>query len=85
MKILLALLLFNLSACSSTPKLIYIEPQPFIFQKTIAPKARTIRVIKQDEELYKAYITKFREQINFHNSQIEDYFQSFKNIDEINK
>lgn len=71
------LLLVSLSACS-TIKLVYVEPEPFEFQKTVEPKLRTIRVHKEYESLYKAYIDKLREQIKFHNDQITDYFNSFE-------
>ena len=72
------LLLVNLSACSTT-KLVYVEPKPFGFKRTVEPKPRTIRVHKVDTSLYKAYIDKLREQIRFHNSQIDDYLASFDN------
>ena len=72
------LLLVNLSACSTT-KLVYVEPKPFGFQKTVEPKPRTIRVHRADTPLYKAYIDKLREQIRFHNSQIDDYLAIFNN------
>ena len=71
------LLLVSLSACSTT-KVIYVEPRPFQFQKTVEPKPRTIRVHKDDRQLYEAYIDKLREQIRFHNKQIDDYLNSFK-------
>lgn len=74
------LLLVSLSACSTT-KLVYVEPKPFEFQKTVEPKPRTIRVHKEDRPLYEAYIDKLREQIRFHNSQINDYLDSFKEKD----
>jgi len=71
------LLLVSLSACSTT-KLVYVEPKPFQFQKTEEPKPRTIRVHKDDRPLYEAYIDKLREQIRFHNDQIDSYLDSFK-------
>ena len=71
------LLLVSLSACSTT-KLVYVEPKPFQFQKTDELKQRTIRVHKDDRQLYEAYIDKLREQIRFHNGQIDDYLNSFK-------
>lgn len=78
MKMILGiLLLVSLSACSTT-KLVYVEPKPFEFQKTVEPKPRTIRVHKEDRPLYEAYIDKLREQIQFHNDQITDYLDSFK-------
>ena len=82
MKIVIGiLLLVSLSACSSTTKVICVEQKPFEFQKTIEPKPRTIRVHKDDRQLYEAYIDKLREQIRFHNRQIDDYLNSFKNKD----
>ena len=74
------LLLVSLSSCSTT-KVVYVEPKPFQFQKTVEPKPRTIRVHKDDRQLYEAYIDKLREQIRFHNRQIDDYLNSFKNKD----
>ena len=77
-KVIIGLLLsVSLSACSTT-KLVYVEPKPFDFQKTIEPKERAIRVHKEDAPLYRAYIDKLRGQIRFHNSQIDDYLNSFK-------
>lgn len=64
------------SGCALTPEKEYIKNAPYGFQKTTQPTPRTIRVYKEDEQLYKAYTTKFRNIIDFHNSQIDDYFKS---------
>jgi hypothetical protein len=78
-KTALLLLLASLAACSTTERLVYIEPQPYVFQKVTQQPPRSIRVADDDAETYKAYIDKFREQIDFFNQQVEDYFNSFKN------
>lgn len=74
------LLLANLvvAACGTTTKLMYVQPKPFQFQQTVEPKLRTVRVHKDDQPLYEAYIDKFREQILFHNKQIDDYLNTFR-------
>ena len=78
-KVIIGLLLsVSLTACSTTTKYVYVEPEPFAFQKTTEPKERIIRVHKEDVPLYQAYIDKLRGQIRFHNSQIDDYLNSFK-------
>ena len=77
-KVIVGLLLsVSLSACSTT-KLVYVEPEPFAFQKTTELEEREIRVHKEDANLYRAYIDKLREQLRFHNNQIDDYLNTFK-------
>jgi hypothetical protein len=76
-KTALLLLLVSLSACSATERLVYIEPQPYVFQKVTQQPPRSIRVADEDAELYSAYIAKFREQIDFMNQQVDDYVSSF--------
>jgi hypothetical protein len=66
-----------LSSCSSTEKLVYVQPSAFSFQKTIEPAPRTIRVHPEDSELYGAYIDSLRDKLKFHNNQIDEYFKSF--------
>ncbi len=63
------ILLFQ--GCSK--ELVYIKPEPFDFQTTEQPKVRGIVVHKDYLKLYEAYITNFRNIINFHNTQISDY------------
>jgi len=77
-KTVLLLLLASITACSSTERLVYIEPKPYAFQKLERQPAVTVRVHSDDAELYKAYIDKFREQLDFMNQQIDDYLNSFK-------
>jgi len=60
-----------LQGCSK--ELVYIKPEPFDFQTTKQPKVREIVVHKDYLKLYEAYITNFRNIINFHNTQILDY------------
>lgn len=66
-----------LAGCS-TKEYVYIEPKPFGFEKTEQPKVREIRIYKDDIKLYNEYILYFRNLIDFHNKQIDDYFDSFK-------
>lgn len=77
-KTALLLLSASLAACSTTERLVYIEPQPYVFQKVTQQPERTIRVYNDDADLYRAYIDKFREQIDFMNQQVDDYTNSFK-------
>ena len=70
------LLLLLFSGCSLTPETIYVKEAPYQFQKVQQPKKRTIRVYNDDKKLYNAYITKFRDIIDFHNQQIDNYFKS---------
>ena len=77
-KTVLLLLSVSIAACSTTERLVYIEPQPYVFQKVTQQPERTIRVADDDAETYKAYIAKFREQIDFMNQQVDDYTNSFK-------
>lgn len=81
MKIILISLALIFSGCTLTPDKVFIKDKPYGFQKTTPPKPRNIRVYKEDQELYKAYIIKFREQLDFHNSQIDDYFKSKEDMD----
>lgn len=67
----LSLLLLLLNGCTS--KEVYIKSKPYTFQKTVQPTARTIRIYKEDEKLYNAYIRQFRNLIDFHNEQIDGY------------
>lgn len=66
-----------LQGCSKN--YIYVKPKPYNFQTTEQPKTRVIRVLKEDLKLYEAYITNFRNMIDFHNLQIQDYKSSFDN------
>ena len=66
---------FLLAGCSK--EYIYTQPKPFKFQTTLQPKVREIRIYNKDIKLYEAYILQFREIIQYHNSQIDDYFMSF--------
>jgi len=75
-KILIITSLLLVSACSS--KLVYIEPEPYVFHKTIDIVPVSIRVYGADVDLYNAYVSKLREQIEFHNNQITDYERSFE-------
>ena len=77
-KTVLLLLLVNLAACSTTERLVYIEPKPYVFQKVAQQPAVTVRVHNDDAAIYEAYIDKFREQLDFMNQQIDDYLNSFK-------
>lgn len=77
MKAIILLLLIGSFGCSTTEKLVYIEPKPFIFQDLPQPSTQAIRVHNDDAELYEAYIDKLREVIEFGNSQIRDYRDSF--------
>ena len=77
-KTVLLLLLVSLSACSTTERLVYIEPKPYAFQKLEQQPAVTVRVADEDAAIYEAYIDKFREQLDFMNQQIDDYLNSFK-------
>jgi len=63
-----------ISGCSE--KTVYVRNPPYDFQKIEQPKERTIRVHKDDEKLYRAYITRFRSIIDFYNDQIDDYKRS---------
>lgn len=60
-----------ISGCSE--KTVYVKQTPYNFQKIEQPKERAIRVHKDDEKLYRAYIQRFRSIINFYNDQIDDY------------
>ena len=75
-KILILTSLLFVSACSS--KLVYIEPVPYVFRKTVDIPPVAIRVYGADVGLYNAYVSKLREQIEFHNNQISDYEESFE-------
>jgi len=75
-KILIISSLLLVSACSS--KLVYIEPVPYVFHKTVDIPPVAIRVYGADVDLYNAYVSKLREQIEFHNNQITDYEKSFE-------
>ena len=75
-KILIITSLLLVSACSS--KLVYIEPVPYVFRKTVDIPPVVIRVYGADVGLYNAYVSKLREQIEFHNNQITDYEKSFE-------
>ena len=59
------------SSCSD--RIIYVNPDRFVFQKTVEPKERTIRIHNSDVELYELYIDNLRGQIEFHNNQIDSY------------
>jgi len=52
---------------------IYNKPKPYDFQIVKQPESRDIKVHKDYGDLYEAYILNFRNIINFHNKQIEDY------------
>jgi hypothetical protein len=82
MKTILIFLLLSVSSCSLKPKIVYIHPEPFSFQKTEPLAFRVIRVHKQDRALYDAYIKALRAQPEFHNQQIDDYFSFFKQNEE---
>ncbi|GEM_PF-3808910 len=77
-KIILLLLAASIIGCSTTERLVYIKPEPYMLQKVTQQPVRDIRVSNDDAELYRAYIDKFREQIDFMNKQVDDYFNSFK-------
>ena len=51
----------------------YIKPKPYDFQTVAQPKTRVIVVHKDYVKLYEVYVTNFRNIIDFHNKQIEDY------------
>ena len=68
---IIILLALSFNGCST--KDVYIKEKPYSFVKIQQPKERTIRVFEEDEELYRAYITKFRDIINFYNQQIDSY------------
>jgi hypothetical protein len=69
-----------LCGCSSKPEYIHIKPKAYPFVNIPQPKIREIRVHKADQKLYEAYIKNFREIIDTHNQQIEDYKNSLKEI-----
>ena len=71
MNIMVLICLF-LVGCSNT-EYIYIKPKPYGFIETPQPKVRVIRVHKDDLKLYKSYINHFRDLLEFHNTQIQDY------------
>ena len=75
---LLVIIISLLQGCSTKTEYVYIKPKPFKFQTTPLPKVREIRVHSKDMRLYEAYIGNFRNIIEFHNEQIEDYEKSFK-------
>ena len=75
---ILLLLTASLFSCGTTETLVYVEPEPYLLQKVTQQPTRVIRVSNEDAELYRAYIDKFREQIDFMNQQVDDYFNSFK-------
>ena len=77
-KILLLIMTLLLLGCSTQKEYIYIKPTPHQFKKTQQPKVRTVRVYKKDEKIYRLYIKQFRDIIKFHNTQIDDYYNSFK-------
>ena len=78
MKILIGLLLSASLLGCATPKVVYLSSEPHHFQITKPLKERAIRVHPDDVKLYKAYIDKLREQIDFHNAQIEAYYKTFE-------
>ena len=79
MKVMILLLLtVNLVACGTTEKLVYVEPEPYLLQKVTQQPVRSVRVKSDDAELYRAYIDKFRAQIDFMNQQVDYYLNSFK-------
>jgi len=49
-----------------------------VFRKTVDIPPVVIRVYGADVGLYNAYVSKLREQIEFHNNQITDYEKSFE-------
>jgi len=49
-----------------------------VFRKTVDIVPVSIRVYGADVGLYNAYVSKLREQIEFHNNQISDYEKSFE-------
>jgi len=75
-KILIITSLLLVNACSS--KLVYIEPKPYVFHRTVDIPPVAIRVYGADVGLYNAYVGKLREQIEFHNNQITDYEKGFE-------
>jgi len=77
MSIAVMMMVTLLAGCSTKTEYVYIKSKPFKFQSTLPPKVREIRVHSKDMVLYKAYITNFRNIIEFHNEQIADYEQSF--------
>lgn len=80
MGIVVTMMVFSLVGCSTKTEYAYVTPEPFSFQTTQQPKVREIRIHNKDIELYKAYITNFRNIIEFHNKQIENYYKDFNNI-----
>ena len=75
-KLMMILLLLLLSGCACIPNTKYIKEKPYTFQKIKQPKERTIRIYNDDKLLYNAYIKKFRDIIDFYNSQINDYIEA---------
>lgn len=72
--VMIALLMLG---CSQKAEPDFITCKAYDFQKAEQPKARLIRVHKDDEKLYKAYIAQLRGTIDFGNKQIDDYYIDF--------
>ncbi len=77
-KIFFLLILFYLLTSCLKPKYIFIKPKPFQFKKTKELPTPSLELIYFDNSIYLAYQKIIKKQIEFHNGQIDDYFNSFK-------
>ncbi len=73
--------LFLLISCME-PQYIFIKPKPYDFQKTKELPRPSLILVDPKYSIFEAYIKVLRSHLQFHNEQIDNYFNSFKETDE---